>query len=110
MTDIPLPLDEFIVPEVEPRLTIEERAERYAAANEWVLRTMIALADGYKARGAKRIGVKHLAEVIRYEHGRATNGDTFRFNNDYSSRFARMIIAARPDLAELIETRELKAA
>lgn len=108
--DLTLDLPDLIVPEHIPEATIEERAQAFHEANPWVLANMIALADAYRARGATRVGVKHLAEIIRWEHGRATQGDAFRFNNSHTSRFARLMVERRPDLADLIETRKLRVA
>jgi len=36
-------------------------------------------------------------------------GDGFKINNDYNSRYARMVMAENADLDGLFETRELKA-
>lgn len=110
MSDTPLPLADFVVPEPDPELTIQERFEAFHAANPWVLTSLIALAESAKAHGESRIGVKALFERLRWAHARATMGDPWRLNNSYSSRYARLIIAERGDLAEMFETRALRAA
>lgn len=98
----------FVTP--DHAATIQERFEAFERANPWVLTSLIRLADSYRRRGARRIGIKHLIEVLRWEFHKATEGDEFKLNNSFTSRYARAIRQARPDIGELIETRELKAA
>lgn len=110
MSDIPLPLDSFVIPEAAPELTIQERFEAFDAANPWVASALIALAESAKAHGETRVGIKALIERLRWSHSRATTGDSWRLNNDYSSRYSRLIAERRPDLAPLFATRKLRAA
>lgn len=110
VTDQPLPLDAFILPEPDPTLTLQERFEQFHAANPWVLTALIALAESAKAHGEKRVGIKALFERLRWSYARATVGDAWRLNNNHTSRYARLIAEQRPDLADLFETRKLRAA
>ena len=66
--------------------------------------------ENAKAHGETRVGVKALFERLRWSYNRATVGDSWRLNNSYTSRYARLIAAERPDLAPLFETRKLRAA
>lgn len=110
MTDLPLDLGDFIIPTPDPTLTIQQRFEQFHAANPWVLTALIALAESAKAHGEQRVGVKALFERLRWSYARATVGDTWRLNNTWTSRYARLIAEQRPDLADLFETRKLRAA
>lgn len=99
----------LVTPEHEPGLTIQERHEAWIAVNGWVLDVMETLVARWLSAGHSRVGVKQMWEVIRFEYG-ATTGDTFKANNNWTSRVARSLIERRPEWAEVIETRELRAA
>lgn len=100
-----------VVPDHAPEATIQERFEAFAAANPWVGEALEGMALELHHRGRKRIGVKMLAERLRYEYERATHDptSTFRINNSYVSRYARWLVERHPELADSIELRELKA-
>ena len=89
--------------------TIQDRFESFHDLNPWILTALIRLADDLVEQGASRIGVKMLVEVLRWSHARQTQGDAFKINNTYASRYARLIVSARPDLAPMIEQRVLTA-
>ncbi|WP_370246933.1 hypothetical protein [Nocardioides sp.] len=96
----------------EPRtvpLTIQERFDAWSEANPWVLPALERLAGRWLDAGHDRLGMKQLWERLRWEYG-ATTGDTFKANNNYTSRAARALIERRPDLAPALRTRELRSA
>lgn len=65
----------------------------------------------YRERGVEKIGIGHMFEVLRWEYHRRTKGDKddFKLNNNYRSRYARLIVQLHPDIGEMLELRELKA-
>lgn len=89
--------------------TLDERFARWLDLNRWVLAAFIALADTALADGATRLGGKHLIEILRWQHRAATKGDSWRLNNDWTSRIVRAAIERRPDLAPYFELRELRS-
>jgi hypothetical protein len=89
--------------------TIQQRFEKFHAANPWVLSALVQLARRYKDMGRDRIGVKHLVEVLRWEVAKGTKGDDFKLNNNFTSRYVRAIAKGYPELASLFEYRVLKA-
>ena len=89
--------------------SIQERFEAFHEANPWVLDAFIKLTEDWVARGRKRVGMKMLAEIVRWEYGRQTKGDEFRLNNSFTSRYSRLLAEKRPDLAPVFETRALRA-
>lgn len=100
---------------VEPRvdgLSIQEAFEAFHAANPWVLDELVAMAREYRDRGWRRIGAKALVEWLRYRAVSATVDPTcdYKINNNYTSRYARLIVARHPDLADMFCTRQLRAA
>lgn len=89
-------------------LSIQDRFEAFHAANPWVFEALKRLALDARSRGRTRIGIGQLTEVLRWEYGRATRGDDFKINNDFRSRYARLLMAVVPELDGVFETRELK--
>ena len=91
-------------------LTIEERFEAFHTANPWVYDALVVLICDWLAAGHRRVGLKAMFEVLRWQYGRSTVGDTFKCNNDFTSRYARLILRRHPEWSDAIETRELRAA
>jgi hypothetical protein len=102
----------FVAPQGPRPITIQERFEAFHAANPWVYEALVKLALDFVARGHRRIGIGMLVEVVRWQYGRQTSDPTsgFKVNNNYRSRYARMIEARVPELAGMFETRELQSA
>lgn len=88
--------------------TIEAKFEAFHTANPWVADELEKLADIEYRNGDGKIGIKYLIEVLRWNYRRATTGQPFRISNDYSSRYARLLVQRRPEFANLFETRELR--
>lgn len=100
----------LVTPDHEAEATIEERFAAFHEANTWVYDALVALIRDWLATGHTRVGLKQMFEVLRWSYGRSTVGDTFRCNNDYTSRYARLILRRHPEWADAIEVRELRAA
>lgn len=91
-------------------LSIEERFERFHADNPHVYENLKLLALQLKRReGKRKVGMKMLFEVLRYEYRLQTRGDKFKLNNDYTSRYARLMMKQEPELANFFYTRELRS-
>jgi hypothetical protein len=88
---------------------IDARFLEFHHAHPEVYRELVRLARRWKAAGHARIGMKMLFEVLRWERGLAGVRDDrgFRLNNDFTSRYARLIQANEPDLVGFFETRAL---
>ncbi len=70
--------------------------------------TLVDLAYQWKDSGHTRVGIGMLFEIIRWNEGiRRTDTEQFRLNNNYRSRYARLIMANCPDLAGFFELRAL---
>jgi len=63
-------------------------------------------------KGGKRIGIRMLWEVMRWNLTILTYDPSsdFKLNNNYHSRYARLIVEKNPDLKGLFEFRELRTA
>lgn len=93
--------------------TIQQRFEAFHQSNPWIYNALVSLARDWKYQGHDRVGIKTLIEVVRWTYGRRTRRATdqkWKLNNSFTSRYARLIAEREPDLAELFETRELRAA
>ena len=76
-------------------------------ANPKVYEALVALARGYQRQG-KKAGIKHLWEVARWQLIAETKGEEFKLNNNYTSRYARLIMRTEFDLQDFFEVRELQ--
>jgi hypothetical protein len=89
--------------------TIDERFADFHKKNPHVYRNLVCLAFDDMARGIHR-GVAALFEEIRYAfEGTDHDPSEYKLNNDYASRYARLIMRSEPRLVGHFETRTLKA-
>ncbi|HKY57631.1 MAG TPA: hypothetical protein VJL80_06305 [Aeromicrobium sp.] len=111
MTDqLAFDLAPLVHAEPDSTLTIQQRFERFHADNPWVYSALESLTADWLTRGHRRVGIKQMFEVVRWQYGRSTSGDSFKVNNDFTSRYARALLDAHPEWADAIEVRELRAA
>jgi hypothetical protein len=92
--------------------TIQERFEEFHRLNPWVCTALEFLAEDLISRGRKRIGIRMLWEVLRWEYQRQTidpNSD-FKANDHYHSRYVRLLIERNPEWSSAFELRTLRAA
>lgn len=89
-------------------VTIRSRFRAFHAENPLVYHELVALAKDLRRRGHDRIGIGMLFEVLRWKRMLATRGDEFKLNNDYRSRYARLIMFREPDLRGIFETRRIR--
>lgn len=92
--------------------TIEYAFLEFHRANPWVYVELVRLTRELVAVGHHKVGIGMLFEVLRWEHHRRTAdpGSEFKLNNNYRSRYARLIMDSERDLRGVYEIRELKAA
>jgi hypothetical protein len=94
---------------VDRERSIDEAFAAFHAENPHVYAELRMLALRARRRGATRIGIGMLFEVLRWRHTLRTDGDDFKLNNNFRSRYARMLMR-EPELAGCFETRGLRAA
>lgn len=102
---------EFIEP-AERGMTIQKRFELFHAANPWVYDELLTLCWTMRDRGRRRLGIGMLFEVLRWNWYLQTDDPTseWKLNNNYRSRYARLIIDEHPRLDGFFELRALKVA
>jgi len=68
------------------------------------------LAFEWKAAGHDRIGIATLYEVLRWQRGLAglVDDDGFRLNNNFRSRYARLLMSNEPELVGMFDTRTIR--
>lgn len=91
------------------RSHILDRAfDEFHKSNPSVYRKLVELARDLARRGHKRIGMKMLVEVLRWQHHlETTDVSGYKLNNNHASRYARLIMSTESDLAEIFEVRAL---
>lgn len=109
MTHPTLDLHPLVLPDYEPELTLPERYQAFIAANPAVLDAFEAVAAEWLDAGHARVGMKAVAERIRWETGVRMSA-AWKVNNSFVAFIARDLIQRRPEWAERIETRQQKAA
>jgi len=87
---------------------IDQAFVRFHHANPHVYRRLVGLARQWQQAGHDRVSMKMLFEVLRFDHGlRTASLDGLKLNNNYTSRYVRVIAANERDLAPLFERRAL---
>lgn len=89
--------------------TIQARFEAFDASNPRIRQLFVRFAEEAMVAGKRKIGAKAIAERIRWFVEIETIGESFKLNNNYVSRYARIVSKIRPDLAPMFETRTLKS-
>jgi hypothetical protein len=91
--------------------SIQTRFEAFHANHPEVYRAIVKLAFDLKTRGFRRYGLKSLFERVRWHFQIDLDlGEEWKLNNNYTSRYARKLMAEFPELEGFFEVRELKAA
>ena len=103
------PLDQCTLFPRRGEASIRERFEQFHAANPAVYAKLRELALRAQGRG-KRVGMKCLWEMLRYYTSVETvSADEFKLNNDFTSRYARLLMEREPELLGYFDLREIHA-
>ena len=94
------------------RNTIEERFQAFHVANPAVYMCILQLTKERFLRGSLRHGMKAMWEQLRWRiaTGNLRLAAGYHFNNDYTSRYARLVVKEVPAYRGLFELRKLSAA
>lgn len=91
------------------RPSLDQRYTEFSKANPHVFTELLRLARARLDAGETYISIKALWEELRVELDRTAcpggGGDTYKLNNDHTSRFARALIRAEPRLDGVIRLR-----
>lgn len=90
--------------------TTAQRFEIFHRENPHVYRTLVRLAREWIERtGQRRVGIKSLYEVARWQIQMETSDAAFKLDNTFTAYFARLIDEQEPDLSGLFEFRRSQA-
>lgn len=90
--------------------TTQERFEDFHEAHPEVFRFLVNTCYELQRKGFKHYGIKGLWERARWHFQVEKDlGEEFKLNNNYHSRYARLIISEYPDLDGFFELRELRS-
>lgn len=94
----------------EQRRSIDARFADFHHANPHVYTELLTLARHAHQRGYRRIGIELLFSALRWRSMMATTADEygFKLNDHFTSRYARLIMTANPELAGIFATREIR--
>jgi hypothetical protein len=98
--------------EYNMRNSIESKFRKFHKEHPEVYRDILHLAIQSQLLGRKKIGMKSLYEKIRWDYMLNPKYEhvDFELNNNFTSRYARLIMKDVPYLRGLFETRDLKRA
>ncbi|MFF9478055.1 hypothetical protein [Streptomyces sp. NPDC014733] len=96
-------------PDGRQAVSIQAQFEEFHQLNPWVLTALEQLAADYLKRGAARVGIGMLFEVLRWQYATSTaTDDEFRLNNNFRSRYVRLLIERHPEWTAAFEVRALR--
>jgi hypothetical protein len=82
---------------------------KFHRENPHVYRMLVKFARQVKDSGRRRYGIKSLFERLRWHYDFEVKSETdFKLNNNFTSRFARLLMEQEPDLEGVFETRKLR--
>ena len=88
---------------------LDEQFRTFHHENPRVYERLVELAREWKRAGHAKCSIDMLFHLLRWDEGIRTRGDQFVLNSNYTSRYARLIMANEPDLDGLFNLRELHA-
>jgi hypothetical protein len=93
----------------EPK-TIDQRFATFHGDYPQVYRLMVGFARQARKRGYEHYGIAAITERARWEVHMTWGPDWegFKLNNDFKSRYARLIMDTEPDLAGFFRVRRLR--
>ena len=91
-------------------MTAEEAFLDFHRSNPRVYATLVAHARKVRDRGFSYYSIKTLFEVLRWHSDIAKDGEEqYKLNNNYPSRYARLIMKQEPDLKDFFNLRGLRS-
>ena len=90
-------------------MNIQERFQKFDGDNPHIYAELVALTRQAYERGRKKIGMKMLFEILRWNRLINTTGKDFKLSNDFTSRYSRKIMSEYPELDGMFDIKELTA-
>lgn len=94
----------------DPPVSIQERFEDFHRAHPEVYEYLVQLTLELWRAGRTHYGIKALWERVRFHFSLEQDAsEDFKLNNNYTSRYVRLMVHEYPEFEGMFETRELKA-
>jgi hypothetical protein len=90
-------------------MNIQQKFEKFNREHPTVYKELVRLAQIAKIQGVSRYSAKAMFEIVRWNLMRRRLGRSFRINNNFTSRYARLINKNEPELRNFFTVRKLKA-
>jgi hypothetical protein len=87
----------------------DEKFWNFHEKNPQVFHELAEMALDAHAKGKKKIGIGMLFEVLRWNRFINTTDADFKLNNNYRSRYSRILVQVYPELDGLFETRRIRS-
>lgn len=95
----------------DDELTPRERFERFHARHPEVYRELKELCITWRSRGRHRWSIDAAMHVLRFQRrmaGLPDESEAYKLNNNYTSRYARLLVERNPELDGLFEMRRMR--
>jgi hypothetical protein len=91
-------------------MTIQTQFEDFHMANPHIYTEIVSMAREWKKVGKRKLGIGMVFEVLRWNTAITTKSLDFKLNNNYRSRYVRLIEEQESDLVGIFRTRVLQSA
>jgi len=78
-------------------MTLQEKFELYHRENPHILPLLVRFVNEAKASGREHYSINAIFERIRWHMDIETTGDEFKLNNNYRSRYVRLLEKEHPE-------------
>lgn len=87
----------------------DDKFMEFHKKNPQVYQELVKLTEQAIQNGRNKIGIKMLVEVVRWNRFLQTTDADYKINNNYTSRYARLIIENRPEFGDIFSLRTLRS-
>jgi len=91
-------------------MSIDAAFQEFHSLNPHVYERLEAIALELYSLGRTHISLRDLWGFLRIQQLRTVGSDPFKFNNNFTSRYARLLLEKHPELSGAIETRDMPSA
>jgi len=88
----------------QDEVPVEERFARFCRRNPWFLKRVAEITYAKEARGATRVSMKGIFDMVR-ENDDVSPVGPWKLNNDWTALASRRVMELYPDLDGIYETR-----
>jgi hypothetical protein len=86
--------------------SIQEKFERFHNENPQVYQKLREIGLWCRRQG-KTMGIGAMYEILRWQFGIQTTGSPYKLDNDFRSRYSRLLMQSEPELEGFFRIREL---